>query len=264
MKLIASYRNLRAGKGRTPEILQGGEGAMDMSHSSARTRTAGKGRGRRTAKIVRFQLALQVAILAVAVVAAGRADAADPSVEPEHGFTAKIRYCQDCHGPSGQGYRGFVPIPRLAGQQPEYFKNQLQAFVERRRTNDIMLNVAHVLTPSMITALATNFRAFNPRPLGGAPRELVAAGKQIFQDGVPDANIAACAACHGPDASGHEQIPRLAGQLYWYVVRELGVWDTERGQNPARPDTSATMLPIAHSLNRKQMEAVAAYVSSLQ
>jgi cytochrome c553 len=207
---------------------------------------------------------LQVAILALVVVGAGRADAADPSADSEHGLAAKIRYCQDCHGPSGQGYRGFVPIPRLAGQQPEYFKNQLQAFVERRRTNDIMLNVAHVLSPSMITALATNFQSFNPRPLGGAPRERAAEGKKIFQDGVPDGNIAACAACHGPDALGHEQIPRLAGQLYWYVVRELGVWGTERGQNPAKPDTSATMLPIAHSLNKQQVEAVAAYVSSLQ
>jgi cytochrome c553 len=260
MKLITSYRSLRTGKGRAPEALQGGEGALDLSHNSLQTRTTGKGSGRRTARIVSFQRVLQVAILAAVLIAACRADAA----EPDHGFTAKIRYCQDCHGPSGQGYRGFVPIPRLAGQQPEYFKNQLQAFVDRRRTNDIMLNVAHVLSPSMITALATNFQSFNPRPLGGAPRELVTEGRQIFQDGVPDANIAACAACHGPEARGHQQIPRLAGQLYWYVVRELGVWDTERGQNPSRSDTSATMLPIAHSLNRKQMEAVAAYVSSLQ
>ena len=92
----------------------------------------------------------------------------------------------------------------------------------------------------------------------------MATGKEIFQDGVPDANIAACAACHGPDAMGHEQIPRLAGQLYSYVVKELADWGTERGQNPAKPDTSAIMLPIAHSLNKRQIEAVAAYVSSLK
>jgi len=223
-----------------------------------------EGRGRRTRKLAGFQLGLQTAILAVVLAVAGRADATDTSAVSKHGFAAKIRYCQDCHGPSGQGYRGFLPIPRLAGQQTEYFKNQLQAFVERRRTNNIMLNVAHALSPSMITALATNFRAFNPKPLGGAPKELVAAGKTIFQDGLPDANIAACAACHGPDAMGHEQIPRLAGQLYSYVVRELANWGTERGQIPAKPDTSVTMLPIAHSLNRRQMEAVAAYVSYLK
>jgi cytochrome c553 len=215
-------------------------------------------------KVVGFQMALQAAILAVVLATAGRADATDTSTVSPRGFAAKIRYCQDCHGPLGQGYRGFLPIPRLAGQQTEYFKNQLRAFVERRRTNNIMLNVAHALGPSMIDALATNFRAFNPKPIGGGPKDLVAAGEKIFQDGLPDSNIAACAACHGPDAMGHDQIPRLAGQVYSYVVRALGDWGAERGQIPAKPDTSATMLPIAHSLNTRQMEDVAAYVSSLK
>ena len=54
---------------------------------------------------------------------------------------AKIAYCENCHGVSAQGFHGYYPIPRLAGQQPEYLKNQLQAFVERRRTNNIMFNV---------------------------------------------------------------------------------------------------------------------------
>ena len=89
-----------------------------------------------------------------------------------------MEYCQDCHGPSGQGYRGFYPIPRLAGQQTEYIENQLRAFVERRRPNNIMANVAHVLSPAMIAALAANFRSFNPAPLGGAPKNQVAAGRK--------------------------------------------------------------------------------------
>jgi len=81
---------------------------------------------------------------------------------------------------------------------------------------------------------------------------------------VPDANIAACAACHGPQASGTGQIPRLAGQLYPYVIKELMNWGKERGQNPTVPDTSAIMSPVAHSLSRSQIEAVAAYVSYLK
>ena len=100
-------------------------------------------------------------------------------------------------------------MPRLAGQQPEYLKNQLQAFVEHRRTNNIMFNVAHSLSPAMIEALAADFRALNPQPLGGGPRSLMATGEKIFQDGVPDANVAACAACHGPEAKGSGEIPRL-------------------------------------------------------
>jgi cytochrome c553 len=92
----------------------------------------------------------------------------------------------------------------------------------------------------------------------------VARGEQIFQNGVPEANVAACAACHGPDATGSEQIPRLAGQLYPYVVKVLENWSKERGQNPANPDTSTIMKPVAHSLTKPQIEAVAAYVNSLK
>ena len=154
-----------------------------------------------------------------------------------------MEYCQDCHGPSGQGYRGYYPMPRLAGQQTEYLKNQLQAFVEHRRTNNIMFNVAHSLSPAMIAALAADFRALNPKPLGGGPRRLVATGEKIFQDGVPDANVAACAACHGPDAKGSGEIPRLAGQLHDYIFNKLTNWSKERGLNPAKPDTAADHVP---------------------
>src|SRR6516225_5227470 len=57
---------------------------------------------------------------------------------------AKLRYCEVCHGASAQGFHGYYPIPRLAGQPTEYLKNQLQAFVERRRTSNIMFNVGHI------------------------------------------------------------------------------------------------------------------------
>jgi hypothetical protein len=35
-------------------------------------------------------------------------------------FDAKVAYCKTYHGVSGQGFRGSFPMPRLAGQQPEY------------------------------------------------------------------------------------------------------------------------------------------------
>ena len=155
-------------------------------------------------------------------------------------------------------------MPRLAGQQPEYFENQLLAFIERRRTNPVMFNVAHVLSPTMLTALASHFKDLNPKPLGGAPRELVAAGKKIYEEGIPNSDIPACASCHGAEAKGDGQFPRLAGQLNDYISRKLANWDKERGQDPANPDTSAVMQPIAHNLNASQIAAVAAYLSYLE
>ena len=206
---------------------------------------------------------VQLALLAF-VLSVPDARGADRFSRAKGDVQAKLAYCEDCHGRSAQGFHGYFPIPRLAGQQPEYLKNQLEAFIEHRRTNNIMFNVAHSLNSGMITALAADFRALNPPPLGGGARSLVPAGEKIFQNGLPEANVAACAACHGPEAQGSGEIPRLAGQLSDYVYNKLINWSKERGQNPTEPDISAVMSPVAHSLTRPQVEAVAAYLSYLK
>jgi cytochrome c553 len=177
---------------------------------------------------------------------------------------AKLAYCKTCHGSSGQGYHGAFPIPRLAGQQPEYIENQLKAFIDRRRANRFMYSVAHVLTPEMLPALAAHFQDLNPNPVGGAPRDLIPAGKKIYEEGLPSADVPPCASCHGPAAKGNGAFPRLAGQLHDYVLRKLVNWTKERGLDPANPDTSAIMEPIAHSLTEQQIAAVAAYLNYLE
>jgi cytochrome c553 len=175
---------------------------------------------------------------------------------------AKLDYCKTCHGLSGQGYRGYFPMPRLAGQPVEYLENQLRAFIQRRRVNPIMANVAHALSPSMTSALAAHFRHLDPRPIGGAPARSLATGRRIFDDGLPESNVPACSACHGSDGRGQNEIPRLAGQLYEYTVGQLTGWSKVRGQGTS-VDTSAIMVPTAHNMSRSQIEAVAAYVSTL-
>lgn len=232
-----------------------------MEHHTRRAHAAGSGESP-LAIIAGATLALSAAILGIVCPGAGRAQNA-AAFSPRD-VQAKLAYCEECHGTSAQGFHGYYPIPRLAGQQTEYLKNQLQAFVERRRTNNIMFNVGHVLNPAMIDALADDFQGLNPRPLGGAPKELFEAGRTIFDEGIASANVPPCTSCHGDDAKGNGPFPRLAGQLYDYVVNKLTNWDKERGQNPKEPDTSAIMQPIAHSLNQSQVKAVAAYLSYLE
>ena len=132
-----------------------------------------------------YQSLLLAAAFAIVVSAAVHAEDKGAAAVPKQEFEAKVAYCKTCHGVTGQGFRGAFPMPRLAGQQPEYLQNQLQAFIERRRTNPVMFNVAHVLSPPMLTALATHFKDLNPKPLGGAPKELVAAGKKSMKTGFP-------------------------------------------------------------------------------
>jgi cytochrome c553 len=197
---------------------------------------------------------LLATVLGVALSSAARADAVQ----------AKLEYCKTCHGLSGQGYHGYYAMPRLAGQQPKYIENQLRAFIEHRRKNEIMANVAHSLSPAMLSALARHFKDLNPPPLGGGSRGDVATGKRIFEEGLPESNVPACSACHGQDARGQDQIPRLAGQLPDYFYNKLVNWTAERGQNTSMPDSSAVMGPTSHNLTKSQIAAVAAYVSSLR
>ena len=215
-------------------------------------------------KVNSIRLALPTVVLAIVFSAAGQAKDLDRADRSKGALQAKIEYCKTCHGLSGQGYRGFFPIPRLAGQQTEYIENQLAAFIERRRENKYMYDVAHVLSPAMRTALAKHFRALNAKPLGSAARKLVAMGKKIYEEGVPETNVPACMACHGSEAKGQEAIPRLAGQLHDYFFNKLANWNKERGQDPKHPDISAVMLPTSHNLTKSQIAEVAAYVSYLQ
>jgi cytochrome c553 len=173
----------------------------------------------------------------------------------------KIGYCTDCHGPSGQGYRGFFVMPRLAGQTPEYLENQLRAFVEgtRQSHNGMIMSRVHGISPSMRSALAEEFADLHPRSYGRAPGGLAERGKQIYEEGIPDSNVPACSVCHGPEAKGKGPIPRLAGQLYPYTIKALTNWGRERSEAA----NSRVMQPIAHSLTHSEMEAVAAYFSSL-
>lgn len=215
-------------------------------------------------RLINGQLALRAALLVMAFVSTSRAeDAAKPAVSKQE-LQAKIQFCETCHGLDARGFRGSAPMPRLAGQTPQYIENQLQAFAARGRENKFMYGVSHTLSPAMRAALAKYFSELNPKPLDTGTSEIADAGKKIYENGVPDASVPPCSTCHGPNAKGNGEFPRLAGQLHDYTFNKLVNWSKERGLNPAVPDASAIMAPIAHSLTTPQIEAVAAYLSHLE
>lgn len=208
-------------------------------------------------------LAILVGALSVGAYADGL-QKSEASVEKLHaggGVRAKLQYCKTCHGLSAQGYQGYLVMPRLAGQTPEYITSQLQAFVERRRERRLFINMArtHRVPDGMQAELARLLKNMHARPSGGAPRHLVEAGKKIYAEGVPEQDIPACSACHGPTAEGKDVNPRLAGQIYRYVTKELSHWNEERGQGTEQ----GAPKKKAHTLSRQQIQAVAAYVSYL-
>jgi cytochrome c553 len=209
---------------------------------------------------------LPTTFLAAVFFVAGLTEGAHAASVSQKDLKAKLDYCEVCHGIDARGFVGFFPIPRLAGQQVEYIENELNGFVQHKREDtatpektNVMFNVGHALTPEMIKALATSFHELNPKPFGRGPKDLTAEGKEIYEKGVPSANVLPCGSCHGADAKGDGPIPRLAGQLYPYVVTQLTGWAKERTEA-----NSDIMAPIAHGLTDSQINAVAAYVSNLE
>jgi len=185
------------------------------------------------------------------------------SLAGEHGgVEAKIEYCQICHGASGQGYYGYYAIPRLAGQQPAYLEYQLRDYAAGRRVNSVMAGVARGVPPAMYGAIAAHFKALNPAPLGGGGGN-VALGRTIFTNGLPESNVPACSACHGPEGHGTGTIPRLAGQLPSYLVKTMSNWGRDRGRSSAG-GLAAIMVPTTHNMSSAQIAAVAAYVGGLR
>jgi cytochrome c553 len=192
----------------------------------------------------------KIAILVIVASAAGPL-LADESV--------RVRNCTWCHGISAQG---FATAPRLAGQRDEYTENQLLGFKEHIRDNpyskQYMWGAAANLSPQTAHDLAVYFSTLPPEAANDGDRELIAAGRTIYEVGIPESNIVSCLVCHGPNAEGVRDIPRLGGLSYSYLKRRLGQWG-EGFHAAAEP-----MPRIASTLSPNEIEALASYLSFIE
>jgi cytochrome c553 len=169
--------------------------------------------------------------------------------------------CVACHGMHGEGAASGVP--RLAGQNADYMSHALSMFKDGTRASAIMQPIARTLDDAEIRRLADFFSKQNaPRAdAAGAPSpELVLAGKQLAEMGAP--NAAACFSCHGAQGRGNgARFPGLASQPAQFVIDRLHRFQ-ERAREKA-PDPG-TMTAVSMTLNERQIEEAAAYLSQLE
>lgn len=185
-------------------------------------------------------------------------DTANPNVS---GDTLAMQVCSNCHGPTGNPRSPNFPI--LASQQPAYLAAQLHEFKRHSRQDpagfEYMWGLSHNLTDKQIDELAAHFAAtaLERQPVEGKP-ERIAAGKTIFNEGVPGKNIPACNTCHGPQGEGNAAFPRIAGQHADYLVKQLTVFQ----RTNQRPEGSI-MKTVAHELTQENIENVSAYLQAM-
>jgi cytochrome c553 len=173
------------------------------------------------------------------------------------------RNCVWCHGPSLQG---FSTAPRLAGQSSQYVMNQLYSFRDHARDNPLSKQymwsaAANHLSLQTAHNLALYLSTLSPRPADDGYEVLTTRGRTIYQEGIPDADIPSCVACHGPNAEGAAaegvgQIPRLGGLSYYYLKRRLEQWGEGYHATALPP-----MPEIASKLSENDIEALASYLS---
>lgn len=183
-------------------------------------------------------------------------DLANPNVPPA---VTAVQVCSICHGVDGNSVS--PNFPRLAGQQATYLATQLQNFRSHQRADppgfEYMWGISHHLTDDQIKGLADYFAKQVPKK-DNAPVDarLMAAGKEIYDKGVPGGDVIPCAACHGPMGQGVEAFPRLAYQHADYVMKQLDIFQNTQG----RPGTP--MEAITHPLTGENKEAIAAYLQA--
>lgn len=166
--------------------------------------------------------------------------------------------CSKCHGPDGVSQSPL--FPRLAGQQVEYVEAQLHQFRDRSRGDPhaqaYMWGIAGPLSDNQIHQLAQYFAGKTPGPAATASDAAqVARGKEIFFNGDPDHEVPVCASCHGEHAEGQGPVPRLAGQNFDYLYRQLRDFRSELRVNE-------TMHANVMSLPDQDAAAVSAYLSA--
>jgi cytochrome c553 len=141
--------------------------------------------------------------------------------------------------------------------------NQLFDFRAHTRDNPFsqqyMWGAAANLGPQTARDLAAYFSTLPPKAANDGDRELEAVGRQIYREGIPDYDIVSCVACHGPNAEGIGQIPRLGGLSYSYLKRRLEQWG-EGYHAAAEPP----MPRIASKLAPNEIAALASYLSFIK
>jgi cytochrome c553 len=167
---------------------------------------------------------------------------------------ALFDHCASCHGADGGGETN-GSTPRIAGQHFRVLAKQLVDFRSGKRWDFRMEGAAekhHLTGPQDIADVASYISKLDQlgkRGIGSG--EFVEDGRRIY--------AAQCQSCHGAGAEGTtDGVPRLAGQHYAYLIRQM--YDAVDGRRPALSRLhSKRMSP----LDFEQIRAIADYLARI-
>ena len=160
--------------------------------------------------------------------------------------------CFACHGEHGQSET--ENIPSLGEQQAPYALIQLFMFREKLRLFEPMNEMAKPLSDDDLRAFS-DFIATLPKPQppadAGDPARMQRAQALAQQN--------RCNACHNPDFSGKDNVPRLADQREDYLARTMREY-----KDNSRHGYDGTMAEVLQPVTVEQIADLAYYIAHLR
>jgi cytochrome c553 len=221
--------------------------------------------GYQRAHLMKFPLIALGFFLAItgSSLAAGASNASQESSDalharPDSDNGAKLfQSCAVCHGTSGGGTPD-GQVPRIAGQHFSVLVKQLMDYRSDRRWDPRMEHMAdkHLLKNAQdiadVAAYASQVEALPEAGVSVGSGEFLARGAEIYRR--------SCVSCHGKagDGSREGQIPRVAGQNYAYLVRQI-----HDGLEGRRPNLSASHLGLFKAMDYADIMGVADYLARI-
>lgn len=163
----------------------------------------------------------------------------------------KSQACAACHGADGNSQSG--QFPNLAGQTWRYIYIQLKDYKEGRRSDPIMTAMATPLSRQDMIDIGNYYAAQKARP------STFKADETKIKLGLAKANETLCSMCHLGGFSGQNEIPRVAGQQYEYIVKQMKDFKARTRTNDA-----GNMTSVAQTLSETDIENLAHYITSLR
>jgi len=193
---------------------------------------------------------------AAANAAQEKSDALNSRPNLDHG-AALFKTCQACHGSSGGG----TPdgrVPRISGQHYSVLVKQLVDYRNHRRWDPLMEYESdqHLLKGAQDIADVAGYVS----EIETLPDEGVSVGSGEFLSRGALLYVRSCAGCHGKsgDGDGPHQIPRIAGQNYAYLVRQI-----HDGVEGRRPNFSADHIDLLKNLDYTAIMGLADYLARI-
>ena len=163
----------------------------------------------------------------------------------------KSQACAACHGADGNSQSG--QFPNLAGQTWRYIYIQLKDYKEGRLSDPVMTAMASPLSRQDMIDIGNYFAAQKARP------STFKVDEAKVRLGRAKADETLCSMCHLGGFAGQNEIPRVAGQQFDYIVKQMRDFKARTRTNDA-----GNMTSVAQTLSEADIENLGHYITSLR